>query len=382
MGELVDTSEDLAQLARLAINEQTEDVRLFVARLVRKYRGIKPDLAEQMDQYLRSKPTRSGGVMRKSSRKEEPSNPVPVDNESRMSLLKVFHDESGTVQPLLSLDLEESFSQIIQERKQSERLAALGLLPTRSAIFVGKPGVGKTLTARWLASKLGLPLYVLDLTTVMSSLLGKTGSNLRAALDFSKQAPCVLLLDEIDAIAKKRNDDTDIGELKRLVTVMLQEVDEWPPSGLLLAATNHPELIDPALWRRFDLVIEFKLPAITQIKEAVIQFLGPDLPVFKRWVDILVLIFSGESFSDIERSIQRFRRTLALSDASDSDVIEELVKTKALTLEHQQRIDVAVELANKTKISQHKISEITGVSRDTIRKYTGGKAPSKERQEK
>jgi SpoVK/Ycf46/Vps4 family AAA+-type ATPase len=307
---------------------------------------------------------------------------VPVDNESRMSLLKVFHDESGTVQPLLSLDLEESFSQIIQERKQSERLAALGLLPTRSAIFVGKPGVGKTLTARWLASKLGLPLYVLDLTTVMSSLLGKTGSNLRAALDFSKQAPCVLLLDEIDAIAKKRNDDTDIGELKRLVTVMLQEVDEWPPSGLLLAATNHPELIDPALWRRFDLVIEFKLPAITQIKEAVIQFLGPDLPVFKRWVDILVLIFSGESFSDIERSIQRFRRTLALSDASDSDVIEELVKTKALTLEHQQRIDVAVELANKTKISQHKISEITGVSRDTIRKYTGGKASSKERQEK
>ena len=261
-------------------------------------------------------------------------------------------------------------------------MASLGLLPTRSAIFVGKPGVGKTLTARWLASKLGLPLYVLDLTTVMSSLLGKSGSNLRAALDFSKQAPCVLLLDEIDAIAKKRNDDSDIGELKRLVTVMLQEVDEWPPSGLLLAATNHPELIDSALWRRFDLVIEFKLPAIAQIKEAVTQFLGPDLPVFKRWIDILVLIFNGESFSDIERSIQRFRRTLALSDASDSDVIEELVKTKALTLEHQQRIDVAVELANKTKLSQHKISGITGVSRDTIRKYTGGKASSKDKVEK
>lgn len=382
MDDSIEIDEDLAQLARLAVNEQTEDVRLFVARLVRKYRSIKPGLAEQMDQYLRNKPARGGSVMRKTIRPEDPSHPMPVDNESRMSLLKVFHDDFGTVQPLLSPELEDSFSQIIQERKQSERLASLGLLPTRSAIFVGKPGVGKTLTARWLASKLGLPLYILDLTTVMSSLLGKTGSNLRAALDFSKQAPCVLLLDEIDAIAKKRNDDTDIGELKRLVTVMLQEVDEWPPSGLLLAATNHPELIDSALWRRFDLVIEFKLPAIAQIKEAVTQFLGPDLPVFKRWIDILVLIFSGESFSDIERSIQRFRRTLALSDASDSDVIEELVKTKALTLEHQQRIDVAVELANKTKLSQHKISGITGVSRDTIRKYTDGKASSKERQEK
>jgi len=96
MGELVDTSEDLAQLARLAINEQTEDVRLFVARLVRKYRGIKPDLAEQMDQYLRSKPTRSGGVMRKSSRKEEPSNPVPVDNESRILIFPYNAQSIGT----------------------------------------------------------------------------------------------------------------------------------------------------------------------------------------------------------------------------------------------------------------------------------------------
>lgn len=382
MGDSIEIDDDLVQLVRLAVNEQTDDVRLFVARLVRKYRGVKPGLAEQMELYLRSKPARGNSVMRKIIHPENSPHPMPVDNESRMSLLKVFNDNSGAVQPLLSPELEDSFSQIIQERKQSERLASLGLHPTRSAIFVGKPGVGKTLTARWLASKLGLPLYILDLTTVMSSLLGKTGSNLRAALDFSKQAPCVLLLDEIDAIAKKRNDDTDIGELKRLVTVMLQEVDEWPPSGLLLAATNHPELIDPALWRRFDLVIEFKLPALNQIKEAVTQFLGPDLSVFKRWLDILVLIFSGESFSDIERSIQRFRRTLALSDASDSDVIEELVKIKALTLEHQQRIDVAVELANKTKLSQHKISEITGVSRDTIRKYTSGKAPSKDKVEK
>jgi SpoVK/Ycf46/Vps4 family AAA+-type ATPase len=159
---------------------------------------------------------------------------------------------------LLSVDLEETLSQLIQERRQTERLASMGLSPTRSAIFVGPPGVGKTLTARWLASQLGVPLYVLDLTAVMSSLLGRSGTNLRAALDFAKRSPCVLLLDEIDAIAKRRSDDTDVGELKRLVTVILQEVDEWPATGLLLAATNHSELIDPALWRRFDLVIRSK----------------------------------------------------------------------------------------------------------------------------
>ncbi|KAG1531821.1 hypothetical protein G6F50_016490 [Rhizopus delemar] len=92
----------------------------------------------------------------------------------------------------------------------------MGLTPTRSAIFVGPPGVGKTLKARWLAAQLKVPLYVLDLTAVMSSLLGKSGTNLRAAIDFAKREPCVLLLDEIDAIAKRRSDDSDVGELKRL----------------------------------------------------------------------------------------------------------------------------------------------------------------------
>ena len=146
---------------------------------------------------------------------------------------------------------------------------------------MGPPGVGKTLTARWLAAQLKVPLYVLDLTAVMSSLLGKSG-NLRAAIDFAKREPCVLLLDEIDAIAKRRSDDSDVGELKRLVTVILQEVDEWPASSVLLAATNHPELIDPALWRRFDLVVQFKTPDEQAVKEAIKRFLGPDyalLPV-------------------------------------------------------------------------------------------------------
>ena len=210
----------------------------------------------------------------------------------------------------------------------------------------------------------------LDLTAVMSSLLGRSGGNLRAALDFAKRSPCVLLLDEIDAIAKRRSDDTDIGELKRLVTVILQEVDEWPATGLLLAATNHAELIDPALWRRFDLVINFKAPEMPAVKQAIKRFLGPDYALFGRWIDILTFAFNGESFSDIERDLQRFRRAVALGTASDADLIEEFVKSRALVLERQGRIDLAVLLAKQTRLSQHTISDITGVSRDTIRKYT------------
>lgn len=360
---------DLAQVIRLALAEQSEDVRLFVARLVRKYRNTDPELAEQLDLYLRTKTHRTSAPMRKVMQPALPPQTLPVDDESRLSLLKVFKDTPDREQPLLSISLEETLSQLIQERRQTERLASMGLSPTRSAIFVGPPGVGKTLTARWLAAQLEVPLYVLDLTAVMSSLLGRSGSNLRTALDFAKRSPCVLLLDEIDAVAKRRSDETDIGELKRLVTVILQEVDEWPATGLLLAATNHPELIDPALWRRFDLVVDFKTPETPAVKAAIKRFLGPDFALFGRWIDILTFAFNGESFSDIERDIQRFRRAVALGTASDADLIEEFVKSRALALDRQPRIDLAVLLAKQTRLSQHMISDLTGVSRDTIRKY-------------
>jgi len=370
MGELIGLKADLAQLVRLALTEQTEDVRLFAARLVRKYRETEPELAKQMDLFLRAKPRRTGAPLRKAATPLLPEEVLPIDDESRLSLLKVFKDFSDRDAPLLSAELEESLGQLIQERKQATRLAALNLIPTRSAIFVGQPGVGKTLTARWLAGQLGVPLYVLDLTAVMSSLLGRSGSNLRAALDFAKRSPCVLLLDEIDAIAKRRSDDADVGELKRLVTVILQEVEEWPATGLLLAATNHPELIDPALWRRFDLVVEFKAPEPAAVKDAIKRFLGPDFALFGRWIEVLTFAFRGQSFSDIEREIRRFRRAVALGTAPDADLIKEFIKARVLTLDRQGRIDMAVLLAKQTRLSQHNISDITGVSRDTIRKYS------------
>lgn len=383
MGELTGLRADLVQIVRLALAEQTEDVRLFAARLVRKYRGDEPELAEQVDLFLRTKPHRTGMPLRKAISPPTQEHVLPVDDESRLSLLKVFNDSVERDAPLLSAELEESLGQLIQERKQVSRLAALGLTPTRSAIFVGQPGVGKTLTARWLAAQLRVPLYVLDLTAVMSSLLGRSGSNLRTALDFAKRKPCVLLLDEIDAIAKRRSDDADVGELKRLVTVILQEVDEWPATGLLLAATNHPELIDPALWRRFDLVVNFKVPEPAAVKAAIKRFMGPDFALFGRWIEILVFAFQGQSFSDIEREIQRFRRAVALGTMPDADLIEEFIKARALSLDRQGRIDMAVLLAKQTRLSQHAISDITGVSRDTIRKYTteGVTTPSKRRRD-
>jgi len=368
--ELTKIKSDLVQVSRLALSEKSDDVRLFIARLVRQYRGTEPELAEQLDTFLRTiAPSSSSHYMRRASPSKTEKQSLPIDDESQLSLLKVFNDGPDFPAPMLAADVQSSLTQLIKERKQTKKLTALGLEPTKSSAFVGAPGVGKTITARWIAAQLGVPLFVLDLTAVMSSLLGKSGTNLRSALDYAKRVPSVLFLDEIDAIAKRRSDDGDVGELKRLVTVILQEVDEWPASGLLLAATNHPELIDPALWRRFDMVVEFKAPEAEAVAVAITRFLGPDVRKFEKWIGVLSYAFQNQSFSDIEREMQRFRRSLALGSGTSEKLVEDLIRIRAPSLEHSEQIEFALLLDSETSLSQRAIHDITGVSRDTIRKH-------------
>jgi DNA polymerase III delta prime subunit len=370
--DIAEIEKDLVNLARLSSQGADEDVRLLLAKLVRKYRVARPDLASQLDLTLKASRTRSNGptVLRRETSMPEPST-MPVDADSRQSLIRVFDDLDGISSPLLPDALFVRIQSLVRERQERERLAAHGIKPTRSAILVGPPGVGKTLSARWIANQLGKALWVLDLTTVMSSLLGKTGSNLRAVFDYAKQNQAVLLLDEIDAIAKRRSDESDVGELKRLVTAILQEVDAWPDSGLLLAATNHPELIDPALWRRFDAVLAFDAPQEAVLAAAIRRFLGADLTAFEGWVDLLTSSVHGMSLSDVERSINALRRHTVLENADPAQAVIEMAIKGASHLNKPSRQQLAVELARSGSLSHNKIMTITGVSRDTIRKYAG-----------
>jgi hypothetical protein len=374
-GEIENIEDDFANLARLAASDAHEDTRLLLARLVRKYRQQRPELAARLDQSLKASQTRSAGnsILRRGTPVVEAGEVValPVDGDSRLALIRVFDDRVGLAPPILPGGVHDAIGAIIRERQERERLAARGISPTRSAILVGPPGVGKTLSARWIASALGKPLWVLDLTAVMSSLLGKTGNNLRAALDHAKKHAAVLLLDEIDAIAKRRSDESDIGELKRLVTVMLQEVDQWPDSGLLLAATNHPELVDPALWRRFDMVLKFDAPDASAIAVAIQRFLGDDLKLFESWIDVLAAGLQGQSLSDVERSIKALRRGHVLQTAPLEQLIGSALGQRQEALSKAERLNLAIELAKAGQHTHMQISQMTGVARDTIRKHAG-----------
>lgn len=371
--DLKEFESDFATLAKLAVQQSEEDVRLLLGRLVRKYRQRHPELAEQLNLSLKSIQTRSGsGALRRESLSEQaPGAGVPLDRDSRLELLKEFDDRGGMSVPLLPSGLLRQVESIIQERQARETLLARGLAPTRSAILVGPPGLGKTMSARWIASRLGKPLWVLDLTTVMSSMLGKTGANLRAALDYAKRHSAILLLDEIDSIAKRRSDESDIGELKRLVTVILQEVDHWLDTGLLLAATNHPELIDPALWRRFDAELRFSAPDAELTVQAVRRFLGPDTEALGQWIDTIATSLKGRSLSDVERAVTTLRRGHALRHAPDEVLVSAMVGADLGMKSKVERLTLAVEMAKAGKHTHQEISRLTGVARDTIRKHAG-----------
>ncbi|CAK2780847.1 MULTISPECIES: AAA family ATPase [Vibrio] len=357
-------TEDFVNFARLALTGSDSDVRLYLGKLIRKMRKSDIETAAKLEGLLKTEPKRQSPIMRKGSTVFPNNTPTTSDD---IPLIKKFIDNKADT-PVLSEDIKKSLEQVILERKNATLLASNGLSPSSSVIFQGPPGVGKTMTAKWLADQLDVPFYILDLTAVMSSLLGKTGNNLRNVIDFAKSHPCVLLLDEIDAIAKKRSDEADVGELKRLVTVMLQELEDWPGNGLLIAATNHPELVDPALWRRFDLEVTFELPSNELIEVAIQNFLSHDYKHFEPWICFMINKFSQSSFSDIKRTISKLRKQRILEPKFFEESLTQQLLPDIESMSQKDRIDTAVRLVSHFSISQQKASKLTKVSRDTIRK--------------
>lgn len=357
---------DLVSVVKLALEGNDKDLRLYLAKHIRALRKSAPSLAKELEELLKTYPVRSQKVMRRDSPPFELSmNDAAVPPST---LLKEQSAINSGEEPLLQNGVKKQLEQVLLERKKSDLLIRHGLAPAKSLIFTGPPGVGKTMTAQWLSSKLDFPLYTLDLTTVMSSFLGKTGSNLRSVIDFAKSHPSILFLDEIDAIAKKRTDESDVGELKRLVTIMLQELEDWPSTGLLVAATNHPELVDPALWRRFDLEINFGLPDEEQISNAIRTFSGDEFRIFEPWFELLKVSLQGQSYSNIKREIFKLRRLYLLKPDEFEFILISQLSFDTESKTKSEKINFAVKLVKEFGFTQQKASKIANVSRDTIRK--------------
>lgn len=154
---------------------------------------------------------------------------------------------------------------LVREQGREALLAKHGLSPRRRVLFVGPPGLGKSMTAHALATELGWPAYVTRMDSLVRSFLGQTASRVRDLFGFAASTQAVILLDEIDAIARRRGATSDVGEIDRVVVTLLQEMEHSHPAGLLIATSNLPDHLDEALWRRFDMVVRFAAPTRKQL---------------------------------------------------------------------------------------------------------------------
>jgi SpoVK/Ycf46/Vps4 family AAA+-type ATPase len=231
---------------------------------------------------------------------------------------------------ILRPETHELLLRVISENRSRARLERFGVSPRRRLLFHGAPGCGKTLAAAVLAGEMGLPLMTVRFDALFSRFLGATAVQLRAIFAEMPRRPGVYLFDEFDSVAKARGDSQDVGEMNRVVTAFLQLVDADLSGSILVAATNHVELLDRAVFRRFDVMIPFEKPTREQLVALLRLRLGA-VGLKDPQAEELVGRAEGWSFADVARACDDAIRTMALDDReaiSTRDVVQALDELK------------------------------------------------------
>jgi SpoVK/Ycf46/Vps4 family AAA+-type ATPase len=199
---------------------------------------------------------------------------------------------------------------VITETQNGAYLWSKGIRRRAKLLFVGPPGCGKSFTAQAIANELDLPLFIVRFDAVIGAYLGQTAIHLREIFRFVSSSPCVLLFDEIDALGKQRGSLLDVGELDRIVIALMQELEFLQTSGVVIATSNLPKNLDHALWRRFDLVLQFPTPSKTELETYAMRIsakfgLEPSQVTQRH-------IATAKTYADTEKMVEAEARRIAL----------------------------------------------------------------------
>jgi len=214
---------------------------------------------------------------------------------------------------VISLPIRRAVDELIQEHHRADLLKSYNLRPRNRILLTGAPGNGKTSLGEAIASALMVPFVLARYDALITSFLGETAARLRRLFDYAHSRRCVLFFDEFDTLGKERGDIHETGEIKRVVSSLLLQIDDLPSHVVVICATNHPELLDRAVWRRFQLRMDLAPPAKGQIEEFISLLsnrmnlnLSADIP-------LLVRSLTGSSFSEIEDFLTDVARSYVLS---------------------------------------------------------------------
>jgi SpoVK/Ycf46/Vps4 family AAA+-type ATPase len=265
-------SDLLVSLVRAGTSGDKRGFRTAAEAIIAEERAKRHDvLAERLTKAIQS----NGGMHSPGNGIGVPNLTLAIDSGNRG---KDFISEIAPRRSLSDLvlppDARQGIEEFIEEQQRADLLRAHGIEPRSRILLVGAPGTGKTTLAEALAEAIAVPLFVVRYESMIGSFLGETASRLKRVFDYARTTPCVLFFDEFDAVGKERGDLHETGEIKRVVTSLLMQVDELPSYTIVAAATNHPELLDRAAWRRFQVRLNLPMPTQKELSEYIEKFLA------------------------------------------------------------------------------------------------------------
>lgn len=248
---------------------------------------------------------------------EHQGKPVPLARPrgELANLLTVAYPKSRLVDMVLDPHVSAQIERILKEQRLLSRIREHGLSPRRKLLLVGPPGTGKTMTASVLAAELSIPLFTVRLDALITKFMGETAAKLRQIFDAVAEVRGVYLFDEFDAIGSRRELANDVGEIRRVLNSFLQMIENDQSNSLIVAATNHVEILDYALFRRFDDVIEYHLPTADQAAKLIKSRLGRFAPnPFS--LKTVVPKVGGLSYAEIRRAVDEAIKEAVMHEES------------------------------------------------------------------
>ena len=313
--------------------------------------------------------------------------PLPVDRETAAPLAEVlFPPDIRPDPPLFNSTVSQAIETIIEEWTNFEALSEVGIQPAKTCLIYGAPGTGKTRLALWIAQQLDLPVLVVKLDGLVSSFLGTTARNIGNLFTFANRHRCVLLLDEFDAIAKLRDDPQEVGEIKRVVNALLQNLDARKNAGFSIGITNHPKLLDPAVWRRFEVQLEIPKPDF-RIRVEIASHFMPPVPAPDGHLRLIAWFTEGCTGAEIESLVRTYKKASTVRDEDRHGLLETLRQfatlnsariegaRRALLFDEPSHLFRAMKDDPDLAFSLADIGEVAGKDKSTVSRRLG-KRPS------